>query len=320
MIRYLLTRFASAFLTLIGITILIFLAMRVLPGDPLAQIASEGQGQYRLSAAELQKARASLGLDRPLYEQYLSWIYDIARGDMGRSFWRGEPISELILRRAPITAEIGLLAVTLSWIIGIPVGSFSAINHNRRSDIIVRGLLTFLTAIPSFWLGLTLVLVGILWFNWRPPLTIIYFQDDWRGNLQLVAGPAIALGLGLGAVTARMTRSSVLEILFDDHVRTARAKGLSERIVVVRHVLRLALLPVVTLSGLALGGLLGGSVAVERAFGVPGLGLALVQALNERDWMVIQNLVFLYGTIYTGINLLVDISYAWLDPRIRYGE
>ena len=159
----------------------------------------------------------------------------------------------------------------------------------------------------------------MLFRSWRPPLTIIYFWDDWRGNIQIVIGPAIALGLGLSAITARMTRSSVLEILYDDHVRTARSKGLIERTIITRHVLRLALLPVVTLSGLALGGLLGGSVAVERAFGVPGLGLALVQALNERDWMVIQNLVLLYGVLYTVINFLVDMSYAWLDPRIRYG-
>jgi peptide/nickel transport system permease protein len=319
MTRYLVTRISSAFVTLLGITLLIFLAMRVLPGDPLAQISTEGQGQYRLSPAELQRARASLGLDQPLYLQYANWLGDIARGDLGRSFWRGEPIRDLILRRAPITAEIASLAIVLSWLIGIPVGSYSAIKHNRRSDLLIRGMLTFLTAIPSFWLGLTIVLIGILYFSWRPPLTIIYFWDDWRGNLQIVAGPSIALGLGLAAVTARMTRSSVLEILYEDHVRTARAKGLTERIVVSRHVLRLALLPVVTLSGLAFGGLLGGSVAVERAFGVPGLGLALVQALNERDWMVIQNLVFLYGVIYTSINLLVDVSYAWLDPRIRYG-
>jgi peptide/nickel transport system permease protein len=319
MTRYLVTRISSAFVTLLGITLLIFLAMRVLPGDPLAQISTEGQGQYRLSPAELQRARASLGLDQPLYLQYANWLGDIARGDLGRSFWRGEPIRDLILRRAPITAEIASLAIVLSWLIGIPVGSCSAIKHNRRSDLLIRGILTFLTAIPSFWLGLTIVLIGILYFSWRPPLTIIYFWDDWRGNLQIVAGPSIALGLGLAAVTARMTRSSVLEILYEDHVRTARAKGLTERIVVSRHVLRLALLPVVTLSGLAFGGLLGGSVAVERAFGVPGLGLALVQALNERDWMVIQNLVFLYGVIYTSINLLVDVSYAWLDPRIRYG-
>jgi peptide/nickel transport system permease protein len=319
MTRYLSTRIASAVATLLGITLLIFLAMRVLPGDPLAQISAEGQGQYRLSPAELQRARASLGLDQPLYVQYGSWLLDIARGDLGKSFWRGEPIRELIMRRAPITAEIGVFAVVLSWVIGVPIGAYSAINHNRRGDLIIRGILTLLTAIPSFWLGLTLVLVGILYFSWRPPLTIIYFWDDWRGNMQIVLGPSAALGLGLAAVTARMTRSSVLEILYDDHVRTARSKGLSERVVVTRHVLRLALLPVVTLSGLALGGLLGGSVAVERAFGVPGLGLALVQALNERDWMVIQNLVFLYGLLYTMINLIVDISYAWLDPRIRYG-
>jgi peptide/nickel transport system permease protein len=162
------------------------------------------------------------------------------------------------------------------------------------------------------------VLAGVLWFTWRPPLSIIYFWDDPSKNLQITVGPALALGLGLAAVTARMTRSSVLEVLHDDFVRTARAKGLREQMVVWRHVFRNAMLPVITLSGLALGGLLGGSVAVERAFSVPGLGQALVQALGERDWTMIQNLVLLYGLIFTFINLLVDLSYAALDPRIRY--
>ena len=163
-----------------------------------------------------------------------------------------------------------------------------------------------------------IVLVGVLVFTWRPPLTIIYFWDDpWR-NLQITLGPAIAMGAGLGAVMARITRSSVLEALEEDYVRTARAKGLAEHPIVWRHVLKNALLPIITLSGLTLGGLLGGSVAVERAFGVPGLGTALVQALTERDWMMIQNLVLLYGVIFTVINLVVDLSYGLFDPRIRY--
>ena len=173
-------------------------------------------------------------------------------------------------------------------------------------------------AVPSFWVGLVIVLVGVLAFTWRPPLTIIYFWDDpWR-NLQITLGPAIAMGAGLGAVMARITRSSVLEALEEDYVRTARAKGLAEPPIVWRHVLKNALLPIITLSGLTLGGLLGGSVAVERAFGVPGLGTALVQALTERDWMMIQNLVLLYGVIFTVINLVVDLSYGLFDPRIRY--
>jgi peptide/nickel transport system permease protein len=190
--------------------------------------------------------------------------------------------------------------------------------RRSASDYLTRLVTTVFMAVPSFWVGLVIVLVGVLAFTWRPPLTIVYFWDDpWR-NLQLTLGPAIAIGLGLGAVMARITRSSVLEVLGEDYVRTARSKGQREWQIVGRHVLRNALLPIITISGLALGGLLGGSVAVERAFGVPGLGTALVQALTERDWTMIQNLVLLYGVIFIAINLLVDLSYSLFDPRIRY--
>ena len=245
-------------------------------------------------------------------------MWDVVRLNMGTSFWRGEPIADIILRRGPITAQIAMMAMMLSWLIGVPVGLLCAIKRNTTADYAVRGLVTVFMAIPSFWIGLVVVLIGVLWFTWRPPITIIYFWDDPWKNLQITIGPALALGLGLAAVTARMTRSSVLEVLHDDFVRTARAKGLHEQVVVWRHVFRNALLPVITLSGLALGGLLGGSVAVERAFSVPGLGQALVLAIGERDWTMIQNLVLLYGLIFTLINLLVDLSYAALDPRIRY--
>jgi peptide/nickel transport system permease protein len=237
---------------------------------------------------------------------------------MGTSFWRGEPIADIILRRGPITAQIATMAILVSWLLGVPVGLLCAIKRNTATDYVTRALVTVLMAIPSFWIGLVVVLIGVLWFTWRPPITIVYFWDDPSRNLQMTIGPALALGLGLAAVTARMTRSSVLEVLHDDFVRTARAKGVQERLVIWRHVFRNALLPVITLSGLALGGLLGGSVAVERAFSVPGLGLALVLALAERDWTMIQNLVLLYGLIFTAVNLLVDLSYAALDPRIRY--
>ena len=266
----------------------------------------------------MQAARHNLGLDRPYVVQYLDWMWDVVRLNMGTSFWRGEPIIDIILRRGPITAQIALMAMMVSWLIGIPTGLLSAIKRNSVADYVVRGLTTVFMAIPSFWIGLVVVLIGVLWFTWRPPITIVYFWDDPSRNLQMTIGPALALGLGLAAVTARMTRSSVLEVLHDDFVRTARAKGLREHMVVWRHVFRNALLPVITLSGLAFGGLLGGSVAVERAFGVPGLGQALVLALNERDWTMIQNLVLLYGLIFVLINLLVDLSYAALDPRIRY--
>jgi peptide/nickel transport system permease protein len=173
-------------------------------------------------------------------------------------------------------------------------------------------------AIPSFWVGLMIVLVLVLTLTWRPPLTIAYLWDDPVRNLQMTVGPALALGLALAAMMARITRSSVLEVLGEDFVRTARAKGLREGIVVRRHALINAMLPIMTVTGTAFGALLGGSVAVERAFGVPGLGLALVFAVAERDWMLIQNLVLLYGVIFVLINLVVDVSYGWFDPRIRY--
>ena len=319
MTKYLIRRLLTAIPTLFGITLLIFIAMRILPGDPLARVGGEGQGQYQLSDEELATARASLGLDKPLPVQYLSWMADVARGDLGHSFWNAEPIRDSVLRRGAISLEIAVLAVALSWFIGVPAGILSATRRNGLSDYFTRLFMTLFLAIPSFWIGLTTVLILVLAFTYRPPLVISELWQSPLDNLQMVIGPAVALGVGLAAGLARMTRSSVLEALYDDYVRTARSKGLREQAVVGQHVLRNALLPVVTTSGAAIGALLGGAVATETAFGVPGLGTYLVQALNSRDWMVIQNLVLIYGAIAVIVNLLVDFSYAWIDPRIRYG-
>ena len=318
MYKYVLRRVLIAVPTIFGITILIFVAMRVLPGDPLALITSESSGNYVLSPEELKAARASLGLDKPYAVQYWEWMVEVAKGNLGTSFWTKEPISNLILRRGPITAEIAIMAVIFSWLIGVPVGMLGAMWRNSLFDHITRLGITFFIAVPSFWLGLLIVLATVLWFTWRPPLTIVQLWDDPVTNLSMTVLPALALGLGLAAGTARMARSSALEVLYEDYVRTARAKGLSDNFVMWRHVFKNAILPVITTSGLALGGLLGGAVSVERAFGVPGLGTLLVQALTERDWTMIQNLVLIYGLIFVLINLLVDLSYGWFDPRIRY--
>ena len=310
-------RLLASIPALFGVTVVIFLAMRVLPGDPLAMITGEG-ASYILKEEDLQAARASLGLDKPLHEQYLRWMADVARGELGKSFWRKEPIRDIILRRAPISGQIALMAIVISWLVGIPVGIISAIWRNSIPDYITRGFVIFFVAVPAFWMALVIVLVGVLLFTWRPPIGIVYFWDDPLTNLQITLGPAFVLGIGVAAITARMTRSSTLEVLHEDYVRTARAKGLRETLVVWRHVLRNALLPVVTVSGLALGGLLGGSVAVERAFLVPGLGTALVFAVGERDWMMIQNLVLLYGVVFAVVNLGIDMTYGLMDPRIRH--
>jgi peptide/nickel transport system permease protein len=316
---YILRRLVIALPTIIGITILIFLAMRVLPGDPLSTIEGENIGTVQLTPEQIANARASLGLDRPYHEQYLSWMRDVLSGNFGTSFWRGEPLIEIISRRAPITIQIAVMAVVFSWLIGLPIGMLSAARRNSGIDYFARVFVTLFQALPSFFLGMLVILIGILYFSWRPPLTIVYLWDNPARNLEMTIGPSLALGLGLGAFIARIARSTTLEVLNEDYIRTARSKGLDYRRVLIGHVLKNALLPVVTVSGLALGGLLGGSVAVERAFGVPGLGLALVMAVTERDWMLIQNLVLFYGIVFTMVNLLVDISYAWIDPRIRFG-
>jgi peptide/nickel transport system permease protein len=315
---YIFRRLVLAVPTVFGVTVLIFIAMRLLPGDPLEQIFGENTGIYVLSEAELEAARKSLGLDKPLVIQYLTWIGDVARGDMGSSFWTDQPISATILRRGPLTMEIGIAAVIISWIVGLPIGILAAAGRNSVLDYAARFFITLFMAIPGFWLGMTFILFTVIFFSWKPPITVYNIWDDPVKNLQIMAGPSLALGIGLGAFIARMARTQLLEVFREDYVRTARAKGLSERIVMWRHVVRNALLPVITLSGLQLAFLLGGSVAVERAFSVPGLGTALVGGIEERDWMIIQNLVLLYAIVFVIINLVVDLAYGLIDPRIRY--
>jgi peptide/nickel transport system permease protein len=318
MLKYLIRRILLAIVTIFGVTIVIFVAMRVLPGDPLAMIYGEATGIYVLTEEEMLEARRSLGLDKPLYAQYLSWMGDVFRGDLGYSFWVDRPIRDTILRRGPITAQIALFSIVLAWVIGMPTGILSAMYRESLLDYFLRFWVTLFMAIPSFWLGLAMILFTVLVFNWRPSITITQVWDDPRENFLMILGPSIAIGTSIAAIIARMTRTTVLEVLREDYVRTARAKGLAEWSLVMRHVLKNAMLPVLTLSGLALAGLLGGSVAVEKAFGFPGLGMALAQGAVERDWMMVQNLTLLFAVTFVFINLIIDILYAWIDPRIRY--
>jgi peptide/nickel transport system permease protein len=315
---YIIQRLLAAIPTIFGITVLIFLAMRVLPGDPFLAVGGEMATTTRMSDEQIRQARAQLGLDRPYYQQYLSWMGDIARGELGRSFWRDEPVRDLIVRRAPISAEIAILALIVAWLVGIPIGVLSATRTNTILDYLARVFAVLFISIPGFWLGILTVTTLVLTFLWRPPITSVDLWEDPWTNLQMVIGPGLVLGMGIAAVLARFSRSSMLEVMGEDYVRTARAKGLAARTIVWPHALKNAMLPTITVTGTAIGGLLGGAVAVETAFSVPGLGLTLVQALNERDWTIVQNLVLLYGLIFTVVNLLVDLSYSWFDPRIRY--
>lgn len=315
--KYLLRRFALGVVTIIAVSMIIFFVMRILPGDPLVAMFGM-EGFTRLSDADRARIMTELGLSDPVYVQYGRWIRDLAHGHMGTSFFRGDNVADLILRRGPLSAEIGLLAVLISWIVGLPVGILSALRPNSAMDMGARFLSILFLAVPGFWLGMLIVLALLFWFNFKSPLIVVHIWDDPWTNLQLVAGPAVVLGLGQAAYIARMARSSLLEVIREDYVRTARAKGLVERFVVVRHALPNALLPVITLSGVLMGFVLGGSVAIEQAFGVPGLGRAMVTAVIERDIVVVQNLVFLYAFIFVIVNILVDLSYAWFDPRIHY--
>src|SRR5215510_8123763 len=316
--KYLLRRALFGLGTLIGVSLIVFVVLRILPGDPL--VAMFGiEGFAKLSPGDRAQLMADLGLSDPLPVQYMRWVRDVATGSLGKSFFRGEKVSEVILHRGPLSAEIAFLSLLISWLVGLPVGLISAFRPNRLADNVARSLSVLYNANPGFWLGMLVVLAALFWLGYKAPITVIHlWEDPWK-NFQVVIGPAMVLGLGQGAYIARMSRSCLLEVIREDYVRTARAKGLVEALVVLRHALPNALLPVVTISGILLGFVLGGSVAVEQAFGVPGLGRSLVVAVIERDIIVLQNLVLLYTVIFVGVNVLVDLSYAWLDPRIRYG-
>jgi len=315
--KYLLRRAFFGLGTLIGVSLIVFVVLRVLPGDPLVAMFGM-EGFTKLSPGDRAHIMADLGLSDPLPIQYLRWLRDIATGSLGKSFFRGEKVSDVILHRGPLSAEIAFLSLVISWLVGLPVGLISAFRPNRLSDNVARSLSILFIAIPGFWLGMLVVLAALFWFGYKAPFTVIHlWEDPWK-NFQVVIGPAMVLGLGQGAYIARMSRSCLLEVIREDYVRTARAKGLIEGLVIFRHALPNALLPVITISGILLGFVLGGSVAVEQAFGVPGLGRALVVAIIERDIIVVQNLVLLYAAIFVLVNIAVDLSYAWLDPRIRY--
>jgi peptide/nickel transport system permease protein len=313
---YIARRLAFGALTVVGVSIMVFVVMRILPGDPLVAIFGP-EGMTKLTEAQRASYMAELGLSDPLWVQYLRWIKDIIQGDFGHSFFRSESVADMILRRGPLTAEIALISVVLSWLVGIPVAIISALKPNTVIDSAVRFVSILFIAVPGFWVGMLIVLALLFWFGYRAPMAGVGFFTDPVANLQIVIGPAIVLGLGQAAYIARMGRSSLLEVIREDYVRTARAKGLNNRLVIALHALPNALLPVITLSGVLLGLVLAGSIPVERAFGTPGLGYSMFQAVSERDVFVMQNLVFLYSVVFVMLNILVDLVIAFLDPRIR---
>ncbi len=304
--------------TLFILTLLVFGLMRVLPGDVATRMLSDEAGALSMRQFTADALRAKLGLDRPLYLQYLSWLWDLAQGDLGESLYTGRPVLDDILQRLPITFQIALMAQILSLAIGIPVGILSAVKQNSWLDLTLRFWSILFLAAPSFWLALLFILVAALQFNWLPPLGYHPIWASPKDNLVQLFWPAVILAHGGLAVIARMTRSTMLEVMREDYIRTARAKGLKEQIVIIRHALKNALIPVVTLAGLSFAGLMGGTVILEQIFAIPGMGSFFINAINFRDYTIVQGAIVVFAVIFMLVNLLIDLMYGWLDPRISY--
>ncbi len=314
---YLLRRLLFALPTLLIVTFVIFFVFRLLPGDAALLRATEG-GRGNLDPVRYQELREELGLNRSVPVQYGEWIWDLVRLNGGTSLVTGQPVFKELGKNIPVTLELTVFALFISLVIGIPVGVLSAAWRNSPWDYAGRVLTTAGLAMPSFLAGSALILILIIYFNWLPPLEYkSLFESPWH-NLGQFIWPALVLGMHNSAVLARITRSSMLEILRQDYVRTAHAKGLHPRIILERHALRNALLPVVTIIGIQAGTLMGGSVITETIFVLPGVGTHLVDAISLRDWVTVQTIVTLFATVFLLVNILVDLLYGSLDPRIRY--
>lgn len=319
MIGYIGRRLLGLIPILFGISLVIFLIMRLLPGDVAAMILGGDEESGTAASSEaIEALRLQLGLNKPLWVQYVDWIWGLVRLDAGNSLWSGRPVFVEIGERIPLTLELAFIALALSMLIAIPIGIYSAVRQDSWIDYLMRSVSIAGLAVPSFWLGTLTILFLTLWFNWTPPLGYMPFTRNPLVNLQQLIWPALVLGFGNAALISRMTRSTMLEVLQEDYVRTARAKGLRPRVVLGKHALRNAVLPVLTLGAIELGGLLGGTVVMETIFTLPGIGRYLVDAIYHRDYPVVQTIILLMGVLYVVLNLIVDILYGVFDPRIRY--
>jgi peptide/nickel transport system permease protein len=307
--------------TLLMVTIVIFALLRVVPGDPAVMLLSGGAGggdEQEYSQEQLAALRAKLGTDRPIVVQYFSWFGNMLRLDFGTSFFYETPVSEDLKIKFPVTLELALLAMLLAIIVAVPLGVISAIKQDTLGDYVTRLITIAGVAMPSFWLAILIIFGLVLVFGWMPPIVYVSLWDDPAGNLKQMFFPALALGFSNMAFIARVTRSAMLEVFREDYIRTARSKGLAERIVISRHALKNALLPVVTISGYEFGRLLGGTVIIEVIFMVPGMGRLLVTSIFHRDFPEIQAVIVLITVLVLILNMAMDLLYAWLNPRIRY--
>ncbi|EDP61437.1 putative peptide ABC transporter permease protein [alpha proteobacterium BAL199] len=320
--QYIVKRILLMVPTLFGAAVLVFFLMRMIPGD-VCELRLAGTGST-FDPASLALCQKELGLDKPMFVQFVSWVGGFFVGDLGTSMWTNQPIVSEIALRFQVSLQIALMATVVSIAISIPMGIISAVKRNTWIDYAVRAFSIAGIAMPSFWLGI-LIILGLLitsqaWYGvpWMPPITYVPIWEDWQVNLSMLIWPALATGYRYSAVATRMTRSAMLEVLREDYVRTARAKGLIEKVIVNRHALKNALLPVVTVIGIEFAFLMGGLVVTEQVFNLNGLGKLFVESVSNHDYTMTQSLVMLVALIFVVTNFVVDLLYAWLDPRIRY--
>jgi peptide/nickel transport system permease protein len=321
MYRYIISRILLVFPTLAGAASLVFILMRLVPGDIC--LVRLGSGGTSFTTQALATCHAEIGIDRPWLLQYLEFLWDLARFDFGTSMWSGKPVILEIATRFPISLEVAVMATIIAVTIAIPLGTISALKQNTWIDLVVRTFSIAGLATPAFWLGIVSILIvldvtqAITGQPWMPPIDYVPLWQDPIRNLSIVMLPALTIGYRYAAVSMRMTRSAMLEVLREDYIRTARAKGLINRIVINRHALKNALLPVVTVIGLEFAFLIGGLVVTEQVFNLNGIGRLMVLSVQNQDYTLTQALVMLTVTIAVVSNLVVDLLYAWLDPRIR---
>ena len=318
---YVIRRVLLGLLTVLLVTLVIFALLRIAPGDVALQVAMQGDDTLTPEMIDPQvliRIREQLGLDNPLHVQYLLWIRGMLIGDWGESFYTGNSVFDEVKRRAPVTLQLAGTAITLSIILGIPAGIIMAIKQDTWIDYLVRVWSLLGLSVPNFWIATMVIMIGVLYFDWSPRLDYLTPLEDLKGNLVMFIWPAIAVGVSSQATKSRMMRSTMLEVLRQDYIRTAHAKGLRNFVVVYRHAMKNAMLPVVTIIGIQIAFIVGGSVIMETIFQLPGMGTLLVRAMNQRDYEVVQSMVTVVSVWIVLTNLVVDLTYGWLDPRIRF--
>lgn len=315
---YVVRRLSLFLPTLLLITVILFVMIRVVPGDPALLTLLGDLGHGHVDTAELEAMRHELGIDRPIVVQYYTWLWDMVRGDFGDSMWYGDPVWSELKQKLPTTLELTILAFVIGFTLAVPLGILSAVKQDSWIDYIARAFSFTGIAIPTFWAGILTIFILVRVFDWLPQIGFVPFWEDPLTNIQQLIWPAAVLGFYNVAIVARITRSAMLDVLREDYIRTARAKGLHEVVVLFRHALKNAILPVLTVSGWQVGHLISGAVITEAIFLVPGIGITLVEATFHRDYTMIQGVVFTVSLGILTLNLAIDLLYAWIDPRIRY--